>query len=738
MDKFFIATILMVLFIVSIFTGIAINETNKTIKVKSNWLVYNQYIERLFEIEENFWNEKFYENKDFYLDKIQFDGDRSIKDGANKEKIESEMDHWRSLVLNSKKKSQSKFNSKRLGFYYLIKDSEGKPLKSNYNVEVESMEKFINNNPISYIEIEFGDSIEQTIIKNSFNFNLESNENDMLKQFYQRFGRNFQGKSLIILENKDTSGIGSSVFKGVFNYTFFNLLHSNTSLILKVIIVILFLASLIIPFKGENAFVRKFTKIPIEFKIIIFVALGSFSFWLFFGYEYFWIIGNLIPFISIGIEWINIFLSGNNSIIFIIFSLIISIFYILLVGRDLRMFYEGGLKSVKENSLIVRAINKLFKKNKIEKKEGENLKKCKKLFLELMNSFEKLDIDKKLICYLSFLGIYVFIIVLGFIKEFYGIIFFYEFYFLSDVERVIGEILLLLLIVGFPIIVFLITRKFLSQLKEIKNSTEKIAAGNFEVQLKKKNNAILNPISENLSNIKNSFSEAIESELKSERMKSELITNVSEDLKLPLNEIIAYVELLKEEDCSKEQKERYLKILEKKSKNLKGLIENLFEATKASTGNIKLNIEKVNIIAVLRQTLGEFEEEIEKSDLEFKVNMPNEKLILNLDGARTWRVFENLISNVLKYSLEGSRVYLNLYKKEDEIIFEMKNIAAYELNCTLNELREKMKNSDLMEKSEGAGLGLSIANSLVELQGGKMDIDIDGDLFKVIIVFKES
>ncbi|MGL5614667.1 MAG: histidine kinase dimerization/phospho-acceptor domain-containing protein [Sarcina sp.] len=737
-DKFVIATILMVLFIVACCTGITISQTNNLLKQKNNWEVFTQYTERLFTIEENFWNEKFYENKDFYLEKIRFDGEKAIKDGGNKEEIKNNMSYWERKILNSKKRSQSKLNPKRLGFYYLIKDSEGKSLKSNYNEEIETMENLINNNPISYIEFEFGDSEEKTVIKNSYNFDLADQRNDMLNNLYLSLGKSFSGKSLVILENSDTSRIGTSLFNGVFNRNFFELFNYKMGIFVKVMILILFLSSLSIPFKGRNVFVKNFIRIPIEIKLVLFSILGSFSFLLFWGYGYFWIIANFIPFIAMIVEFMNSFLIRTNSMVLTITTVTIIIFYILLVGRDLRRFYEGGLKTVRENSLIMKVIDKFFKKKKKEKKERKTLKKTRKLFLTLIDNFEKLSLAKKVICYFSFLGIYVFVIVLGIVKTIFGITFFGDFYLLYDIEKFGGLILFSALVIGFPIVLFLIIKRFLRQLREIKDSTEEIAEGNFEVQLREKNNSILNPISENLSNIKNSFSEAIESELKSERMKSELITNVSEDLKLPLNEIIAYVELLREENISKEQEERYLKILEKKSKNLKGLIENLFEATKASTGNIKLNIEKVNIVAVLRQTLGEFEEEIQRSNLEFKVNMPSEKVTLNLDGARTWRVFENLISNVLKYSLEGSRVYLNLYKKEDEVIFEMKNIAGYELNCTLNELREKMRNSDLIERSEGAGLGLSIANSLVELQGGKMDIDIEGDLFKVIIAFKES
>ncbi len=135
--------------------------------------------------------------------------------------------------------------------------------------------------------------------------------------------------------------------------------------------------------------------------------------------------------------------------------------------------------------------------------------------------------------------------------------------------------------------------------------------------------------------------------------------------------------------------------------------------------------------------MGEFKEKIDERNLNFKINIPNNKIILNLDGARTWRVFENLIGNALKYSMEHTRVYIDLRETSDEVIFEIKNISGYELNCEVSELKERFKRADLSRNTEGSGLGLSIANSLVELQGGKLDISIDGDLFKVKVIFKK-
>lgn len=297
-----------------------------------------------------------------------------------------------------------------------------------------------------------------------------------------------------------------------------------------------------------------------------------------------------------------------------------------------------------------------------------------------------------------------------------------------------------MLIIYYSTILIYLGYKFIKlnqELRQIEKATENIANGKFNIKFEKTKTKKLDNIRKNLSNIDKGFKIAIDDEIKSERMKSELITNVSHDLKTPLTSIINYVDLLQRDNLTDKDKEQYVRILDNKSKRLKVLIEDLFEAAKASTGNIELNIEKINIVSVLRQTMGEFTEKIESEKLDFKVNIPDHKIILDLDGARMWRVFENLIANTLKYSLEGTRVYIDLKETDSEVIFEIKNISGYELNCDVNELKERFKRADISRNTEGSGLGLSIANSLVELQGGRLDINIDGDLFKVKVSFKK-
>lgn len=218
-------------------------------------------------------------------------------------------------------------------------------------------------------------------------------------------------------------------------------------------------------------------------------------------------------------------------------------------------------------------------------------------------------------------------------------------------------------------------------------------------------------------------------------MKTDLISNVSHDLKTPLTSIITYIDLIKSIEIDNKDLNEYTEILEKKSKRLKTLIEDLFEASKATSGNLELKIEKLDIISLFRQTVGELDEKISNSNLEFKYNFSDEKLYLLLDGRRMYRVFENLISNILKYSMEKTRVYINITKELDEVILEFKNISSYEMNFNPSEITERFVRADESRNTEGSGLGLAISKNIVELQNGKFNIYVDGDLFKVEIKF---
>ncbi|MGL5651020.1 MAG: histidine kinase dimerization/phospho-acceptor domain-containing protein [Paraclostridium sp.] len=300
--------------------------------------------------------------------------------------------------------------------------------------------------------------------------------------------------------------------------------------------------------------------------------------------------------------------------------------------------------------------------------------------------------------------------------------------------RIVMFILTILSSVLFVVTGYTINR--LAYIDEIIEGTEKIKNGDINHKIKLRDNNSLTILAENINNLSDGLENAIEETLKSERMKTELITNVSHDLKTPLTSIINYVDLIKkEENVQPEYLNDYINILDNKSKRLKNLIEDLFEASKASSGNIDLNIEKLDLNQLLRQSIGENEEKLIESNLSLKLNIPKEPVYINCDGRRMYRVFENLLVNISKYSHENTRVYVDMVVNENQVFVSMKNISAYELNFEASEILERFKRGDLARNTEGSGLGLAIARDLVQLQGGKLGVQIDGDLFKVELSF---
>ncbi|MEK6263260.1 MAG: sensor histidine kinase, partial [Clostridium sp.] len=270
--------------------------------------------------------------------------------------------------------------------------------------------------------------------------------------------------------------------------------------------------------------------------------------------------------------------------------------------------------------------------------------------------------------------------------------------------------------------------------KDILKGTEEIVSGNLNYTIKERGRGDFFKLAHNINNMKVGFKKSLENEIKSERLKSELITNVSHDLKTPLTSIINYVDLLKKEDLTNEQAKGYIEVLDRKSQRLKMLIDDLFEASKMASGEVELNLEKVDVTALLQQSLAELHEKINSSSLIFKVKIPEEKVYANLDGKKTWRVFENLINNILKYSLPKTRVYIELIEENNNIIITMKNISAYEMDFDNSEIFERFKRGDKSRNTEGSGLGLAISKSILELQGGSLSIEIDGDLFKAVVI----
>ena len=284
------------------------------------------------------------------------------------------------------------------------------------------------------------------------------------------------------------------------------------------------------------------------------------------------------------------------------------------------------------------------------------------------------------------------------------------------------------------IIYIVIFIKELIYLDKIIIGSKAATEGKLNCNIEEKGRGHLRELAHDINNIRDGLRKSIESEIKSENMKTELITNVSHDLKTPLTSIINYIDLLKRENIGSETAKDYINILDKKSQRLKVLIDDLFEASKATSGAMELNITKIDIVQLLKQSLGENDERFKNSNLSVKLDIPDTKIFINGDGQRLYRVFENLISNIVKYSLSNTRVYIQMYvDDENKVVIIMRNISAYELDFCANEITNRFKRGDSSRSTEGSGLGLAIAKSIVELHGGKFNIEVDGDLFKSII-----
>ncbi len=296
-------------------------------------------------------------------------------------------------------------------------------------------------------------------------------------------------------------------------------------------------------------------------------------------------------------------------------------------------------------------------------------------------------------------------------------------------------------LVVYSVIVYFLIKKYMRNIKDqyrnLLAATESIADGNLQTEFDK-DWGVFESYKDKLAKIQDGFSKAVAEEVKSQKMKTELITNVSHDLKTPLTAITTYIELLKEENLSAQQSKAYLDVLEKKALRLKTLIEDLFEVSKANSGNVILDLQEVDLCNLMRQTYLEYEDKVEDADLIFRFRMPEEKILLKLDPQKTYRIFENLYTNIIKYAMPHTRVYVNVEQLEKEVVIELKNMSKVELNIPPESLTERFVRGDASRNTEGSGLGLAIAQNFVELQKGEMKVDIDGDLFKVTLRWERS
>ncbi|WMJ76786.1 MULTISPECIES: HAMP domain-containing sensor histidine kinase [unclassified Sedimentibacter] len=292
-----------------------------------------------------------------------------------------------------------------------------------------------------------------------------------------------------------------------------------------------------------------------------------------------------------------------------------------------------------------------------------------------------------------------------------------------------APVLLIPLSAGTVYYVYTKVRKF----QTVQEGLKVAKTGNYDYKIKLDGPGEFGLMAKDVNDMTSGLKAAVQNEVKSERLKTELITNVSHDIKTPLTSIISYVDLLKREGLTSANAPKYLDVLDRKSNRLKTLTEDLFEAAKATSGSIEPNFSRVNVNALISQILGELDEKVQESGLMLKVSTENDRIYARADGRLLSRVTENLLSNIFKYALKNSRVYIDIFEKYKEVIVSFKNISAHELNIPADELLERFKRGDESRSSEGSGLGLAIAKSLMEIQNGVLNIIIDGDLFKAEI-----
>ena len=475
--------------------------------------------------------------------------------------------------------------------------------------------------------------------------------------------------------------------------------------VIGVMILFVFAAALILPvIKRLETGREKIFSLP--FEIMVLVGIGAFFLTVFMGYvmshSTMWEIrnvfnDNLPEFLGVMIshELLYILLLVGN-----LFGWSICFFLIYMLSSAIRQMVTRPIYYLKHQVLCVRILRWIKKKSK-----------------ELYKYVTAIDIHKKLNSSIIKIVIANFVILTLFCcMWFFG---------------VAGLIL-------YSVALYVILRKegekIQKQYQSILQATQQMADGDLKISMEEEL-GVFAPIGESLEKVLQGFEKAVIEEAKSQNMKTELITNVSHDLKTPLTAIITYVDLLKKEDVTEEERKSYVETLDQKSHRLKVLIEDLFEVSKAHSGNVKMNFMDIDVVSLLKQVRSEMDEQIKKSDLQFRWGLPEEKVMLSLDGQRTYRVFENLLNNILKYAMPHSRVYIDVFATETEVKIIFRNVSAMELNYEAEHLTDRFVRGDSARNSEGSGLGLAIVKSFVELQNGTFKVEVDGDLFKAIITF---
>ncbi len=312
-------------------------------------------------------------------------------------------------------------------------------------------------------------------------------------------------------------------------------------------------------------------------------------------------------------------------------------------------------------------------------------------------------------------------------------------FFLAGIGFLVCLMMPVAILLYIPLVLFILLPtmyiyfKRMGYLNRVMKQTEEMAAGRLTSPIEVKGKSPIARHAGNLNDLRKGIESSMKEQAKSERLKTELITNVSHDLRTPLTSIITYTDLLKNPDLTEEERAKYVGILDQKSAKLKTLIEDLFDVSKMASGNVEIDRRRVDLAQMLQQAAGEHEEDFAAAGLDLRVAIHDQPVYAEVDGQKWWRVVDNLLLNARKYSLEGTRVYVSLRTVSGMAEFSVKNVAKYELGENVEELTERFKRADTSRHTEGSGLGLAIAQSIVDLHGAQLKIEVDGDLFKVIV-----
>ena len=401
----------------------------------------------------------------------------------------------------------------------------------------------------------------------------------------------------------------------------------------------------------------------------------------------------------------------SNSLIGTFNNMQILIILLVICGiYTMAWFLTGYL------SLVRRIKAGTFWKNSLLRRILKWIGKCNRKIIDFIGSFSRNTSEK--------------------IKVLFGIggFVFLQFLLMLFMINASGIFALVLIVADVAAIVYAVRK--VDGLDLVMDGLKKISDGELQYKIKTEQlTGKYKAMAEYINNIGDGLDAAVENSLKEERMQTVLITNVSHDLKTPLTSIINYVDLLKRENLTDPKVQEYLRILDEKSQRLKVLTEDVVEASKASTGNIKFEMNDIDFVEMVQQVIGEFEEKFQEKNLTMMVHFTDEPSMIYADGQKMWRVLENVFGNVVKYAMEGTRVYAEIRNSNKKVVFSLKNISAQPLNFSADELTERFIRGDVARNTEGSGLGLSIAKSLTELQGGEFKLYLDGDLFKVMITF---